>query len=156
QDNVNPEDRVRKIVHGRRLPQFAATSKLRISPGSHSATTSKGRQHTSQSVVNRWLGTLVSTTSSNACPQNGHWIFPETSIWQSGPATANRKKVFRPRLEPFRAGLRDGVALRAGFSHEFVIVAERDEQHQVRETQAAFRADAGHAVAAVRRRAAVG
>jgi hypothetical protein len=42
--------------------------------------------------VNRWLGTLVSTTRSNACPQNGHWIFPETSIGQFNPVTANRKK----------------------------------------------------------------
>jgi hypothetical protein len=40
--------------------------------------------------VNRWLGTLVSTTSSNACPQNGHWIFPETSIGQPSPVMANR------------------------------------------------------------------
>jgi len=45
-----------------------------------------------QSVVNRWLGTLVSTTRSNACPQNGHWIFPETSIVQSSPVTANRNR----------------------------------------------------------------
>jgi hypothetical protein len=64
-------------------------SKLRISPGSHSANTSNGRQHTSQSVVNRWLVTLVSTTSSNACPQNGHWIFPETSMGKTRPPPDN-------------------------------------------------------------------
>jgi hypothetical protein len=79
-------------MHGRRLPQFVATAKLRILPGSHSANTSNGRQHTSQSVVNRWLGTLVSITSSNACPQNGHWIFPETSIGQSSPVMANHNR----------------------------------------------------------------
>jgi hypothetical protein len=48
--------------------------------------------------VNRWLGTLVSTTRSNACPQNGHWIFPETSIVQSNPVTANRNRY--PVLGP--------------------------------------------------------
>jgi hypothetical protein len=42
--------------------------------------------------VNRWLDTLVSTTRSNACPQNGHWIFPETSILQPGPLSANRNR----------------------------------------------------------------
>jgi hypothetical protein len=42
--------------------------------------------------VNCWLGTLVSTTSSNACPQNGHWIFPETSIVQFNLVTANRNR----------------------------------------------------------------
>ena len=49
------------------------TSRATISPGSHSATTSKGRQQTSQSVVKRWVGTLVSMTSSKAWPQKGHW-----------------------------------------------------------------------------------
>ena len=47
------------------------TSKLRISPGSHVTVTSNGRQHTSQSVVNRWFGTLVSMATSDGCPQNG-------------------------------------------------------------------------------------
>jgi len=55
------------------------TSKLRISPGSHSTVTSNGRQHTSQSVVNRWLGTLVSIATSDACPQNGHEMDSQTS-----------------------------------------------------------------------------
>ena len=55
-------------------------SRLRISPGSHSAATSKGRQQISQSVVNRCEGTLVSMVSSKLCPQNGHWMFAETSI----------------------------------------------------------------------------
>jgi hypothetical protein len=31
--------------------------------------TSNGRQHTSQSVMNRWLGLLVSITSSDVWPQ---------------------------------------------------------------------------------------
>ncbi len=45
--------------------------RLNTSPGSHSAVTSKGRQQTSQSVVNRWLGTLVSMPTSEGWPQNG-------------------------------------------------------------------------------------
>jgi hypothetical protein len=49
-------------------------SKLNTSPGSHSAVTSKGRQQTSQSVVNRWLGTLVSMATSEDWPQNGQAI----------------------------------------------------------------------------------
>jgi hypothetical protein len=53
------------MLHRRKLPQFATVSKLRISPGSHSAITSNGRQHTSQSVVNRWNDTLVSIATSN-------------------------------------------------------------------------------------------
>jgi hypothetical protein len=69
----------------RRLPQFATVSKLRISPGSHSAVTSTGRQHTSQSVENRWKDTLVSITTSNRWPQNGHWTFSETSTRQARP-----------------------------------------------------------------------
>jgi hypothetical protein len=55
------------------------TSKPRISPGSHVTVTSNGRQHTSQSVVNRWLGTLVSMATSDACPQNGHTMDSQTS-----------------------------------------------------------------------------
>jgi hypothetical protein len=68
------------MIHGRRLPQFPDTSKLRISPGSHVTVTSKGRQHTSQSVVNRWLATLVSMATSDACPQNGHEMDSQTSM----------------------------------------------------------------------------
>jgi len=68
------------MIHARRLPQFPDTSKLRISPGSHVTVTSNGRQHTSQSVVNRWLGTLVSMATSDACPQNGHEIDSQTSM----------------------------------------------------------------------------
>jgi hypothetical protein len=60
--------------------QPAATSKLRIAPGSHSTRTSNGRQQTSQSVMSRWRGALVSTVSSLACPQNGHGTDSETSI----------------------------------------------------------------------------
>jgi hypothetical protein len=55
------------------------TSRLKISPGSHVTVTSKGRQHTSQSVVNRWLGTLVSMATSDACPQNGQEMDSQTS-----------------------------------------------------------------------------
>ena len=72
QHDVNPEDYFREIVHGERLPQLPLTSKLRISPGSHSTVTSNGRQQTSQSVVNRCDAMLVSTLISNACPQKGH------------------------------------------------------------------------------------
>ncbi len=43
--------------------------KLMTSPISHSANTSNGRQQTSQSVVKRWVGTLVSITSSKLWPQ---------------------------------------------------------------------------------------
>jgi hypothetical protein len=46
--------------------------RVTISPGSHSATTSNGRQQTSQSVVNRWLATLVSIVTVDVWPQNGH------------------------------------------------------------------------------------
>jgi len=67
-------------MHARSLPQFPKTSKLKISPGSHSAMTSNGRQQTSQSVVNRWLATLVSMASSNACPQNGQEMDSQTSM----------------------------------------------------------------------------
>jgi len=68
------------MIHGGRLPQFPETSKLRISPGLHSTVTSNGRQHTSQSVVNRWLGTLVSMATSDACPQNGQEMDSHTTI----------------------------------------------------------------------------
>jgi hypothetical protein len=68
---------------------LATVSKLRISPGSHSAITSNGRQHTSQSVVNRWNDTLVSITTSNLWPQNGHWMFSETSTRNPRPAADN-------------------------------------------------------------------
>jgi len=84
----------------RRLPQLATASKLRISPGSHSAITSNGRQHTSQSVVNRWNGNVVSINTSNVWPQNGHWMFSETS-------TRN------PRLSPDGLQLATSKFLRA-------------------------------------------
>ena len=78
------------------------TSRLKTSPGSHSANTSKGRQHTSQSVVNRCDSTLVSITNSNHCPQNGHWMFSETCIgsgiqarrWAEGNAVPVRAAPF--------------------------------------------------------------
>jgi hypothetical protein len=56
------------------------TSKLRISPGSHSTVTSNGRQHTSQSVVNRWLATLVSMATSDDWPQNGQAMDSQISM----------------------------------------------------------------------------
>ena len=40
---------------------------------------SNGRQQISQSVVNRWNGTVVSMTVSNTRPQNGHCMDSETS-----------------------------------------------------------------------------
>jgi len=55
------------------------TSKLKISPGSHVTVTSNGRQQTSQSVVNRWLGTLVSMANSEDCPQNGQGMDSQIS-----------------------------------------------------------------------------
>jgi hypothetical protein len=75
-------------MHERKLPQLASASKLRISPGSHSTTISKGRQQISQSVVNRWNGNVVSITTSNACPQYGHRMFSDTSTRQRHPAGA--------------------------------------------------------------------
>jgi hypothetical protein len=66
------------------------TSKARISPGSHVAVTSNGRQHTSQSVVNRWLATLVSMATTDACPQNGQQMDSQTSTPKSNPARAKR------------------------------------------------------------------
>jgi len=62
--------------------QLPETSRLRISPGSHSAVTSKGRQQISQSVVKRCEGMLVSMVSSKVWPQNGHWMGSETSTDQ--------------------------------------------------------------------------
>src|ERR1035438_2181567 len=60
--------------------QASRTSRLRISPGSHSTSTSNGRQHTSQSVVRRWLAVLVSITRSKLWPQNGHLIVSLSSM----------------------------------------------------------------------------
>jgi hypothetical protein len=51
---------LRKSLRAILFGQLPDTSTPRISPGSHSTVTSNGRQHTSQSVVKRWLGTLVS------------------------------------------------------------------------------------------------
>jgi len=61
----------------RRIHEFDSqprTSILKTSPGSHSAITSKGRQQTSQSVVNRWFAMLVSIAISKLWPQKGHWM----------------------------------------------------------------------------------
>jgi hypothetical protein len=66
-------------LHRAKLPQFPDTSRLKISPGSHITVTSNGRQHTSQSVVKHWLGTLVSMATSDACPQNGQEIDSQIS-----------------------------------------------------------------------------
>jgi hypothetical protein len=59
--------------------QLPDTSIPRVSPGSHSTVTSNWRQHTSQSVVNRWLAMLVSIATSDDWPQKGHWMDWETS-----------------------------------------------------------------------------
>jgi hypothetical protein len=59
-----------------------AVVRVTISPGSHSATTSNGRQQTSQSVVNRWLATLVSIVTVDVWPQNGHWMSANSSTRQ--------------------------------------------------------------------------
>jgi hypothetical protein len=69
----------RKSVPAILFRQLPGTSRLKISPGSHVTVTSNGRQHTSQSVVNRWLGTLVSMATSDDCPQNGHTMDSQTS-----------------------------------------------------------------------------
>jgi hypothetical protein len=79
QHDVNPQNLEIKTIQLRRLPQLPDTSKLRISPGSQVTVTSNGRQHTSQSVVNRWSGTLVSMATSEGCPQNGHRIDSQIS-----------------------------------------------------------------------------
>jgi hypothetical protein len=68
-----------KIPSGNHFRQLPDTPRLKISPGSHVTVTSNGRQHTSQSVVNRWLGTLVSMATSDACPQNGQEMDSQTS-----------------------------------------------------------------------------
>jgi hypothetical protein len=69
----------RKSVPAILFRQPPDTSTPRISPGSHVTVNSNGRQHTSQSVVNRWLGTLVSMATSDACPQNGQEMDSQTS-----------------------------------------------------------------------------
>jgi hypothetical protein len=62
------------------VPQFAMVSKFRMSPSSHSATTSNGRQQTSQSVVKRCRDRLVSTVISLNCPQKGHATVSDVSM----------------------------------------------------------------------------
>ena len=59
---------------------YSQTSMRRISPISHSAMTSNGRQQTSQSVVNRCSETLVSKTTVEVCPQKGHAMDSAASI----------------------------------------------------------------------------
>src|SRR5205814_5880053 len=59
---------------------YEVASRLRILPGSHSATTSNGRQQTSQSVVKRCEAMLVSMTSSKSWPQKGHRTVSDASI----------------------------------------------------------------------------
>jgi hypothetical protein len=86
--------------------QFPCTSTPRISPGSHVTVTSNGRQHTSQSVVNRWLATLVSMATSDDCPQNGQEMDSQTSTRKFNRARAKRnsaldkfqkrKTIFKP------------------------------------------------------------
>ncbi len=77
----------------RRFSHPPSTTRLRISPGSHSANTSNGRQHTSQSVVKRCSSMLVSTVRSNFWPQNGHCMAPETSMSSRLPHGATLTKL---------------------------------------------------------------
>jgi hypothetical protein len=118
------------MMHARRLPQFSA-SKLRISPGSHSANTSNGRQHTSQSVVNRWLATRsCPPPAQTPARKTGIGFFrklppgnlaqrpeiatvsPEKKRAGNLPALPQSGNDFRARLKPLREGHGDGVALR--------------------------------------------
>src|SRR6266480_1640194 len=74
-----------------RRDQLAATSRLRILSGAHSATTSNGWQQTSQSVVKRCDATLVSMTSSKRWPQNGQRMAWEVSIVQKQTRRSQRQ-----------------------------------------------------------------
>jgi hypothetical protein len=90
---------VRAIKFPAQTVQLPKTSTLKTSPGAHSATTSNGRQHTSQSVVKRWLATLVSIAVANDRPQNGHWMVANSSMHKSNRArpkcnsALNNKKI---------------------------------------------------------------
>ena len=76
------------------------TLMLKTSPGSHSTTTPNGRrQHTSQSVVNRCVQVLVSTTKSKRWPPYRHWIDAVTSI-------SNCREEDSPGLEGIQAALK--------------------------------------------------
>ena len=87
--------------------QFPAALRLIISPGSHSAQTSKGRQQTSQSVVKRCEAMLVSMTSSQACPQKGQEIVSETSMrGKHGPDSSVGQLHFRCISVPRRSAQR--------------------------------------------------
>jgi hypothetical protein len=79
------------------VPQLAVVSKFRISPFSHSAVTSNGRQQTSQSVVKRWRERLVSTDISLSCPQKGHATFSKISMPQFS-GNAKRIQRFAPEI----------------------------------------------------------
>jgi hypothetical protein len=78
-------------VHALRLAWFAATSKLRISPGAHSVMTSNGRQQVPQPIVNRWGAMMLSTTISQVWPQNGHWMDPDIPMRQFSRAAGKAK-----------------------------------------------------------------
>jgi hypothetical protein len=75
------------------VPQLAVVSKFRISPFSHSVVTSNGRQQTSQSVVKRWRGMLVSTDISLSCPQKGHGTFSKTSMLAVEGQSEKKSKI---------------------------------------------------------------
>ena len=53
--------------------------------------------------------------------------------------------IFAPGLEPLRQRQRKRVALHVVLGHELVIVAERNEEHLLRERGADFGADCLHA-----------
>jgi hypothetical protein len=80
------------------LPQFALVSKFRISPFSHSVINSKGRQQTSQSVVNRCRERLVSIVISLSWPQNGQGTFSDVSMPQCTGKRENFPKVLPKKL----------------------------------------------------------
>ena len=94
--------------------QSATACKLTISPASHLASTSMGRQQISQSVVNRWRARLVSMTISNVWPQNGHWMSANSSTPQS-----NRRRENRNLVGTLRCGVPGGKAAGTGWrTHE--------------------------------------
>jgi hypothetical protein len=117
QKDINPKNGVGEIVHGQSLPQFACASKLRISPGSHSAITSNGRRQISQSVVNRWNGVEVSIAISNTCPQNGHRMDTEISTSHFTRAGRKRKRSPPGETAPKERGIYSASSLKFFILH---------------------------------------
>jgi hypothetical protein len=77
--------------------------------------TSNGRQQTSQSVVNRWLDTLVSIASSNDWPQNGHWISANSCMLIIYPDNAEPPTAKFLFLMGSRAGVSPAIGPRLSF-----------------------------------------